>query len=268
MIDSSQLLQTAREAARAGARVLARFVPADLAVDKKKNSDYVTQADRQAEEAVLGVIRRRHPDHHILAEESAAGRAVPDAADGVLWVVDPLDGTTNFIHGFPHYAVSVAALAGGRLAAGVVLDVTRDEEFYARAGGGAWLNGRPLAVSPPGRPRRSLLLTGFPFRDKERLQPYLELFAEIFSQVSGVRRAGAAALDLAYVAAGRAEGFWELGLAPWDVAAGILLVREAGGVVSDFDGGDQSLWRGDVVAAAPWIHGLLQGACGRHFPGG
>ncbi len=268
MIDSSRLLHTAREAARAGARVLARFDPSDLRVESKKSFDYVTQADRQAEEAVLGVIRRRHRGHRILAEESAGERDIPQDPDEVLWVVDPLDGTTNFIHGFPHYAVSVAALAGGELAAGVVLDVTRGEEFYARAGGGAWLNHRPLAVSPPGRPGEALLLTGFPFRDKDRLQRYLELFAEIFSRVSGVRRAGAAALDLAYVAAGRADGFWEMGLAPWDLAAGMLLVREAGGVVSDFGGGERSLWRGDVVAAAPWIHGLLQGACGRHFPGG
>jgi len=266
--DSKRLLETAREAARAGARVLAGFAPGELTVEAKKSFDYVTQADRLAQEAVLGVIRRRHPDHHILAEESADRAFAAKEQEGVLWVVDPLDGTTNFIHGFPHYAVSVAALEHGRLAAGVVLDVTRNEEFYARAGGGAWLGDQPLAVSPPGRPERALLLTGFPFRDKDRLERYLELFAEIFGQVSGVRRAGAAALDLAYVAAGRAEGFWELGLAPWDTAAGILLVREAGGMVTDFDGGDMCLWRGDVVAAAPWIHGLLQGPCGRCFPGG
>jgi len=146
--------------------------------------------------------------------------------------------------------------------------VTKAEEFWAVAGGGAWLGERRLAVSPQADPALCLLHTGFPFRDKARLETYLALFAELFRQVSGVRRAGAAALDLAYVAAGRGEGFWEMGLQPWDLAAGILLVAEAGGVVSDFDGGGRSLWRGDVVAANPALHGLIQAACGRWFPGG
>ena len=262
------LLATARAAAAAGAGVLRAMWGQELAVESKQRFDFVTDADRKSQEAVLGAIRARHPDHAILAEEDAVPYPPPGAVRGVLWVVDPLDGTTNFIHGFPHVAVSVAALVDGRPAAGVVVDVTRGEEFCALAGGGAWLGERRLKVSGQGDPAASLLLTGFPFRDKGRLAPYLELFSELFLRVAGVRRAGAAALDLAYVAAGRAEGFWEMGLKPWDLAAGVLLVREAGGLVSDFDGGDESLWRGDVVAAGPGMHRLIQEACGRRFAGG
>lgn len=267
-MNNADLLAVARAAARAGARALAAEAGPGLRVEQKGSFDFVTNADRRAEEAVLAVIRERCPDHAVLAEESAGYAGKLSEASGVLWVVDPLDGTTNFIHGFPHYAVSVAALAEGRLAAGVVLDATRGEEFAAAAGGGAWLDGRPMTVSSRERRDQSLLLTGFPFRDKDRLEPYLELFAEVFRETAGVRRAGSAALDLAYVAAGRAEGFWEMGLKPWDLAAGMLLVTEAGGVVTDFSGGDNSLWRGDIAAAAPAMHGFLQRACANRFPEG
>ncbi|MCA1906537.1 MAG: inositol monophosphatase [Desulfarculus sp.] len=264
----NELMATARAAAAAGARVLRGLWGGRLAVEAKASFDFVTNADRASQAAVLGVIRARHPDHVILAEEDAGAYPPPGANEGVLWVVDPLDGTTNFIHGIPHVAVSVGALVDGRPTVGVIVDVTRGEEFWGLAGGGAWLGERPIRVSGQGDPSQSLLLTGFPFRDKGRLDDYLALFAELFRQVSGVRRAGAAALDLAYVAAGRAEGFWEMGLKPWDLAAGLVLVAEAGGVVSDFAGGDLALWRGDVVAAAPTIHGLIQAACARRFPTG
>lgn len=262
------LAVTARQAAAAGAMTLRRFWGQDLAIENKSRFDFVTDADRASQEAVLGAIRLRHPDHAVLAEEEAGDYPPPEAEKGVLWVVDPLDGTNNFIHGFPHVAVSVAALKDGKPVVGVVMDVTRGEEFWALAGMGAWVGQRQMKVSPQADPARSLVHTGFPFRDKDRLQKYLGLFAEVFGQVSGVRRAGAAALDLAYVAAGRGEGFWEMGLKPWDLAAGILLVAEAGGVVSDFDGGGESLWRGDVVAANPALHPLLRAACGQYFPGG
>jgi myo-inositol-1(or 4)-monophosphatase len=264
----NDLLASARAAAAAGAECLRGLWGGRLAVEAKSSFDFVTNADRASQAAVLGVIRARHPDHAILAEEDAGAYPPPEAKAGVLWVVDPLDGTTNFIHGIPHVAVSVGALVDGRPAAGVIVDVTRGEEFWGLAGGGAWLGERPIRVSGQADPGQSLLLTGFPFRDKGRLDDYLALFAELFQQVSGVRRAGAAALDLAYVAAGRAEGFWEMGLKPWDLAAGLLLVAEAGGVVSDFAGGGQALWRGDVVAAAPALHGLIQAACARRFPRG
>ncbi|MBI5523278.1 MAG: inositol monophosphatase [Desulfarculus sp.] len=262
------LLSSARAAAAAGARVLEAMWGRQIKVEQKQAFDFVTQADLQSQAAVLGVIRERHPGTAILAEEDAGAYPPPQARSGVLWVVDPLDGTTNYIHGFPHVAVSVAALVDGLPVAGVVRDVTRGEEFHAVQGGGAWLDGQPLTVSQRRDPADSLLLTGFPFRDKGRIGPYLELFRELFMQVAGVRRAGAAALDLAYVAAGRAEGFWEMGLKPWDLAAGILLVEEAGGKVSDFAGGQETLWRGDVVAAVPALHGLMQQACGRFFPNG
>lgn len=262
----SRLLETARAAASAGAEVLRGRWGSRLAVENKDRFDFVTDADRQAEEAVLGVLRGRHPDHAFLAEESEAGHWQDlCCAAGVTWVVDPLDGTTNFIHGFPHVAVSVAAVSAGRPLAGVVVDVTKGEEFFAARGQGAFLGGQRLRVSAQADPERALLCTGFPFRDRARLAPYMELFQELFLQVSDVRRAGAAALDLAYVVAGRAEGFWEMGLKPWDLAAGLLLVEEAGRVVSDFAEGGQTLWRGDVVAACPGLHGLMQGACARRF---
>lgn len=263
-----QLLSTARDAAAAGAKVLRAMWGRQIKVEHKQSFDFVTQADLASQAAVLGLIRERHPGVAILAEEEAGAYPPPAARSGVLWVVDPLDGTTNYIHGIPHVAVSVAALVDGLPVAGVVRDVTRGEEFHAVRGGGAWLEGAPLTVSQRQDPADSLLLTGFPFRDKGRIGPYLELFRDLFMEVAGVRRAGAAALDLAYVAAGRAEGFWEMGLMPWDLAAGILLVEEAGGRVSDFAGGGETLWRGDVVAAAPALHDLMQQACGRYFPRG
>jgi myo-inositol-1(or 4)-monophosphatase len=264
----AQLLQTARQAAAAGAEIIKAMWDHQHQVEQKQRFDFVTDVDRLSQAAVLKVIASRHPGHAVLAEEGVGVYPPPGADSGVLWVVDPLDGTTNFIHGLPHVAVSVAALLDGQPVAGVVRDVTRGEEFRAVKGGGAWLGQRRLRVSTQDDPALSLLLTGFPFKDKGRLPRYLELFKELFLQVSDVRRAGAAALDLAYVAAGRAEGFWEMGLKPWDLAAGLLLVQEAGGKISDFDGGGESLWRGDVVAAGPGMHALMQEACGRHFPKG
>ena len=261
-----QYLQSARAAAQAGATALRAHWGHHLNVESKKSFDYVTDADLASENAVLKVLRQRHPEHDILSEETPADLARARAQQGPLWVVDPLDGTTNFIHGFPHVAVSVALLIQGRPVAGVVLDVTRDEEFVASRGGGAWLGERRLKVSELPR-ERALLMTGFPFREKGLLEVYLELFKALFGQCAGVRRAGAAALDLAYVAAGRGQGFWELGLKPWDLAAGILLVEEAGGVVSDFQGGDSALWGGDVVAATPELQPWIQGECGRLFGG-
>ena len=265
---SGQLLGTALTAARAGAQTLRSLWGRHLQVEQKQRFDFVTNADMQAEEAVLAVIRANHPDHAILAEESAGDFSQAAQTPGVLWVVDPLDGTTNFIHGFPHVAVSVAALENGIPSAGVIIDVIRGEEFAAARGQGVTLDGKKVKVSTVSDPAGALLLTGFPFKQKDRLDSYLELFAELFRQASGVRRAGAAALDLAYIAAGRAEAFWEMGLKPWDLAAGLLMVEEAGGMVSDFDGKGQTLWRGDVVAANQELHGLVQAACGRIFPGG
>ena len=260
-----ELLQTAREAARAGAELLRGMWGQGLEVSQKGRFDFVTQADRRSEAAILEIIRSRHPDHAILAEESAGDWQEAAASPDVLWIVDPLDGTTNYIHGFPMVGVSVAAWRRGRPLVGVIIDLARDEEFHALAGGGAWSGERRLRVSPVEDPARSLLLTGFPFREKDRLDEFLALFRELFNRVSGVRRAGAACLDLAYLAAGRAEGFWETGLSPWDVAAGVLLIEEAGGVVSDFAGGDGYLWNRQLVAGNPATHPWLREACLRHM---
>lgn len=261
-------LNTARRAARAGAEVLEGLWGRQTKIKQKKRFDFVTEADLASQEAVLAVINQAHPDHAVLAEETPADLAQAAALEGPLWVVDPLDGTTNFIHGLPHVAVSVALLIEGRPRVGVVLDIMRGEEFWAHAGQGAWRNGEPMAVAEMEGRDHALLFTGFPFRDKHLLKPYLKLFEELFTQCAGVRRAGAAALDLAWLAAGRGQGFWELGLMPWDIAAGILLVEEAGGVVSDFQGGGGALWSGDIVAAAPKYHAWLQEACARYFPDG
>ncbi|MCB2193616.1 MAG: inositol monophosphatase [Deltaproteobacteria bacterium] len=266
MPTTSQYLQIARAAARAGAQVLRQRWGSHLQVQSKQRFDYVTDADLASEKAVLDTIAQHCPGEAVLSEETPADLAQAQAQEGPLWVVDPLDGTTNYIHGFPHVAVSVALLEGGSPLVGVVLDVTKDEEFVASRGGGAWLNDKRLRVADMAGPEKALLMTGFPFRHKQWLDPYMELFRDVFLASAGARRAGSAALDLAYVAAGRGQGFWELGLKPWDVAAGILLVREAGGVVSDFHGGEGALWRGDIVAACPGLHDWLQGQCARHFP--
>ena len=264
MHNLEEYLHSARAAAQAGAEVVRAHWGRRHTVENKRAFDYVTDVDLASENAVLGELRSRHPDHAILSEETPADLAQAQAMRGPLWVVDPLDGTTNFIHGFPHVAVSVGLLLEGRPVVGVIVDVTKKEEFYACQGGGAWLGPERLkAADLP--PEKALLMTGFPFREKEILARYLELFTALFTRCAGVRRAGAAALDLAYVAAGRGQGFWELGLKPWDLAAGLLLVSEAGGVVSDIAGGERALWTGDVVAAAPGTHPWILAECRRFF---
>ncbi|MCB2225583.1 MAG: inositol monophosphatase [Desulfarculaceae bacterium] len=264
MQNLEQYLDSARAAAKAGAEALMERWGHRLNVEAKSSFDYVTDADLASENVVLEVLRTRHPEHDILSEETPADLARAQALKGPLWVVDPLDGTTNFIHGFPHVAVSVGLLLDGRPAVGVVRDVTKGEEFFAILGGGAWL-GRTRLKTAELPMERALLMTGFPFREKNLLDRYLELFKALFTRCAGVRRAGAAALDLAYVAAGRGQGFWELGLKPWDLAAGVLLVSEAGGVVTDFVGGDKALWSGDVVAAAQGTHPWVLEQCRAFF---
>ena len=251
MPDPSELLDVALEAARAGGRVLVRMRDAELSVATKRGDlDLVTQVDRAAEGAVLEVLRRRRPDDGVLAEESGSR---PGA--GLTWIVDPLDGTTNFTHRLPHYAVSVAVYDGERGLAGVVYDPVRDECFAAAAGGGArllWPDGeaRPLRVGRPERLERTLVATGFAYR-KHGETVNLAEFGRVLARVQGIRRAGAATLDLAYVAAGRLDGFWEYRLGPWDTAAGAVLVREAGGEVTTVDGGPWSPWSPSVAAGHP-----------------
>jgi myo-inositol-1(or 4)-monophosphatase len=263
---NNQLLNTAREAAWAGVRVLSQLWNQAHHIEEKSKNDFVTEADKASEKAILSEIQSRYPDHLILAEESAKDwNKEALYSDEHLWVVDPLDGTSNFIHGFPCVAVSVAVLRHGQPLAGVVVDVSRKEEFAALKGKGAWVDGNPMRVSRISERGRSLVLTGFPFRQKHKLETYLGLFSQIFQEVSGIRRAGAAALDLAFVAAGRAEGFWETGLLPWDVAAGSLLITEAGGMISDYYGGNGHLTGEQVVAGNPHLHEWLRGKCQIYF---
>ncbi len=217
----------------------------------KSPGDIRIEIDLAAEQAIMAIVAERHPEARLLAEESAAQTA---ERDGLLFVADPLDGTTNFLHGFPQYAVSIAALIDGETRAGVVLNAASGELFTATAGGGARRNGQPIGVSTITEPIRSLIATGFPFKEGAPVEQYLAMLPRIMRETSGIRRPGAAALDLADVACGRFEAFWELMLAPWDIAAGTLLVREAGGIVTDLQGAPAEVAHTGLVAGNPAMH--------------
>ncbi|MCB1057121.1 MAG: inositol monophosphatase [Acidobacteria bacterium] len=250
---SGDLLTTAIAAARAGGEIVAgAFRATDLGVRLKAANDFVTRVDGESERAVVDTLLSRHPDHAVLAEEGGGRPGAP--GNECQWLVDPLDGTTNFLRGVPFFAVSVACRCSGRLVAAAVLEPLRGDLFTAALGEGARLNGEPIAVAPRGSLDGALVATGFPFRHREVEDAYFDAFRRVFRRVSGIRRCGSAALDLAYTAAGVFDGFFELRLAPWDIAAGALLVREAGGVISDFAGGDGFLDSGNVVAGAPGLH--------------
>ncbi len=254
-------LAVAIAAARAGSKVVRRWFGHSLEPDFKGAVDPVTAADREAEEAVLAVIRRHRPGDAVLSEE--AGAAAGDGA-GRRWVVDPLDGTVNFLHGVPHCAVSVALEDEAGPAAAVVIDVLRAEEFTASRGGGAHSNGRPIAVSAQSDLRRALFSTGFPYDRHRHARVYTDAVAAVLTEAQGVRRSGSACLDLAWVACGRYEGHWEFNLQPWDVAAGILLVTEAGGRVTDTAGGPPR--PAEIVAANALLHEALRGLVAAHRP--
>ncbi|MFH1330469.1 MAG: inositol monophosphatase family protein [Actinomycetota bacterium] len=253
--------EVAARAARAGAEVARHCFGRALDPDFKGVVDPVTAADREAEAAVLAVIRRHRPDDAILSEEAGEH---PGAAAGRRWVVDPLDGTVNFLHGVPHCAVSVALEDEAGPAAAVIIDVLRGEEFDAARGTGARRDGLPLAVSPQGGLRRALLSTGFPYDRHQHAHTYTGALAAALQASQGVRRSGSACLDLAWVACGRYEGHWEFGLQPWDVAAGTLLVVEAGGRVTDSYGGPPRA--GDIVASNGLIHDDLLALVAAHRP--
>jgi myo-inositol-1(or 4)-monophosphatase len=229
-----------------------------LAWEEKSRADYVSAADRDSEHAIHEVILARHAGAVILGEELSPEVAAATAAKGLVFVVDPLDGTTNFLHGFPWYAVSIAALVDGVIIAGVVLNAASGELFTAVAGSGARRNGQPIRVSTISDPIRALVGTGFPFKHSDQVAGYLRGFGDAMQRTAGVRRVGAAALDLADVACGRYEAFWELMLAPWDVAAGILLVREAGGIVTDLAGAPARVAHSGVIAGNPPMHEWLR----------
>ncbi|MCB1787701.1 MAG: inositol monophosphatase [Chromatiaceae bacterium] len=251
-----------RAARQAGSVIMRSFSRLDtLTVSEKQANDYVSEIDRNAEQAIIETIRKAYPAHAILAEESGQ-----HGKDEFEWVIDPLDGTTNYLHGFPQFAVSIALLHRGRLESGVVYDPLRDEMFTAVRGGGALLNDRRLRVTEQKGLKGALVGTGIPFRDQRYMDAYLGMLKDFARETAGVRRPGSAALDFAYVAAGRLDGFWELGLSKWDFAAGALLVQEAGGVVSDIRGGSQHLDSGNVVTAGVRLHRAMVDVIRPHLP--
>jgi len=220
-----------------------------LQVDRKQHNDFVTEVDKAAEAAIIETLSEAYPTHGFLAEETGSQNSGADH----IWIIDPLDGTTNFIHGFPQYAVSIALAVNGVTQQAVVYDPTRDELFTATRGAGAYLDRRRLRVATQDRLANTLLGTGFPYRQDQDLETYLKIFAEMSRQCAGLRRPGAAALDLAYVAAGRYDGFFESDLKPWDMAAGALLVTEAGGLIGNYRGEEGFLETGEVMCANPRI---------------
>jgi myo-inositol-1(or 4)-monophosphatase len=247
------MLNTAVKAARAAGSVINRGTrDLDiLTVTKKRHNDFVTEVDKAAEAEIIDILRKAYPDHAILAEESGASGASADAE--FKWIIDPLDGTTNFIHGFPQYCVSIGLMHKGVITQGVIFDPTRNELFTTTRGAGAYLNDRRIRVSKRLKLAETLVGTGFPFRDMRQLDHYIAMFRDVTKNVAGIRRAGSAALDLAYVACGRLDAFWEIGLAPWDMAAGSLLIQEAGGLVGDLEGEADYMESGNVVAGNPKI---------------
>ncbi len=256
-----ELLQAGQAAAEAGARVLeSYFRRASLEVQAKAEHDFVTRADREAEEAVLGEIRRRYPEHGVLAEESGLLAGAGD----YQWIVDPLDGTTNYLQGLPIWGVSVACRRGSELVVAVVLDPEGGHRFTARRGGGAFWNGRRMRVSDRPGLKGAFLATGYPFRARAALDVYLAVFRSVFLEAGAIRRCGAAALDLAYTAAGVFDGFFEFRLSPWDIAAGALLIQEAGGRVSDLDGGDRYVEGGNVIAGGVRVQRELLATVRQH----
>lgn len=248
------MLNIAIRAARAAGTVITRSAERidTLTVSTKSHNDFVSEIDHQAENEIIKTLRKAYPDHDILAEESGAS-ATQGRQSEYLWIIDPLDGTTNYLHGFPQFAVSIALQHRGVLTQAVVYDPLRQELFTATRGDGAQLNNRRLRVTKIKGLDGALLGTGFPFKDLRHLDAYLGMFKAMIPPTAGIRRAGSAALDLAYVASGRLDGFWEIGLKPWDMAAGALLIQEAGGIVSDFAGGDDFMQTGNVVTGNPKV---------------
>lgn len=243
-----------RAARRAGDLIVRHINQLDaIRVDSKGRNDYVSEVDRMAEQDIIRTVQRSYPDHAFLAEESGSSG---DAE--YVWIIDPLDGTTNFLHGFPVFCVSIAVMHRGRLEHGVIFDPLRNELFTASRGAGASVDGRKMRVSDTRLLEKSLLGTGYPYKpESDWLDPYMDMLKSAIRETSGVRRPGAAALDLAYVAAGRLDGFWEIGLNIWDVAAGALMIQECGGIVTDLAGRDGWQQSGNVVAGNPRIHEAL-----------
>ena len=256
------MVNIAIRAARNASNILLRhFEHLDtVRVSAKGINDFVSEVDRSSERAIIEVLREKYPHHGILAEESGSR-----SGDEYQWIIDPLDGTTNYLHGFPQFSVSIALRHRGRLEHGLVYDPLREEMFTASRGSGALLNDRKIRVSTRRSLDGALLGTGFPYRDQRHLDAYLGMFKTLIRDTAGIRRPGSAALDFAYVAAGRLDGFWELGLAPWDFAAGALLVREAGGLVTDIGGGERYMDTGNLIAGGLKVHNAMLRAIRPHL---
>lgn len=245
------MLNIAVRAARVAGNIIARGFENrdDLDTQAKGKNDFVTKIDKEAEQAIISKIKQSYPDHAFYGEES--GKQGDD--ETFTWIIDPLDGTTNFIKGIPHFSVSIALLHKGRLDQAVVFDPIRGELFTASKGAGAQLNGYRIRASKAKDLDQTILGTAFPFKQPEQLEQYTQQFTQIFRKAGDIRRSGSAALDMAYVAAGRLDGYWERGVQPWDIAAGELLVREAGGLVTDFSGNNDPLYVGEMVAGSPRV---------------
>lgn len=243
------MLNIAVRAARSAGSIIGRGFENidDLQVEQKGTNDFVTKVDKEAEQAIISKIQQSYPDHSFVGEEGANIQGNPD----FKWVIDPLDGTTNFIKGIPHFAVSIALLYKGRLDQAVVFDPIRNELFTASKGASAQLNGHRIRVGSARELSNTVVATAFPFKQREQLDNYMQSFSKIFAQVGDIRRSGSAALDLAYVAAGRYDAYWERGIKPWDIAAGELLVRESGGLSTNFAGDNDPMHSGEIVAANP-----------------
>jgi myo-inositol-1(or 4)-monophosphatase len=260
-----EFLKTAVSAARLAGDIIIKNLGHLLKEDiqTKQAFDFVTKVDRWSEAVIMQTIREKFPSHRFLTEETLKQKDTGD----YRWIIDPLDGTTNYIHSYPMFSVSIALEYKSEVIAGVVFDPLREELFHALKDKGAFLNNRRITASAVSLLENSLVATGFPFRKKEMIDLYLKAFKEVFSGVSDIRRAGSAAIDLAYIAAGRFEGFFELALSPWDIAAGGLLISEAGGLITDFAGGRKYLTTGNIVAGNRNVHCEILKVVRRVFQG-
>ena len=248
-------LNVAIRAAREAGKIINRAALdiGTLKIEQKDTNDFVSEVDRGAEQAIIDVLKDAYPNHGFYGEESGKTNTESDS----IWIIDPLDGTTNFLHNFPAYCISIALQEKGVLTQAVIYDPVRNDLFTATKGSGAFLNNRRIRVTQRAKLQDALLSTGFPFKDFSYFETYINIFRDMAKKTSGLRRPGSAALDLAYVAAGYSDGFFEINLSPWDIAAGALLVQEAGGIVGDFEGNESWLRTGNIVAANPKVFGQM-----------
>jgi len=260
------MIDTVCKAAREGGRILlSHYNNIDsISIDTKKANDFVTSADRASEKAIVEILKDNFPDHNIMAEEGEWD----NNSSSLQWIIDPLDGTNNYIHSFPVFAISIALEVQKEIVLGVVYDPLRDEIFTAEKGKGAFLNGRKIEVSKRGNLKHALVATGFPFKWPEYFDIYMECFCHMFKHISDMRRTGAASLDICYTSCGRCDAYWELGLSPWDIAAGSIIAKEAGAVITDFNGEYNHVYSGKVLVANKEIHSRLLEIIKKYFSEG